>query len=51
MTSFGRSKYTVNEREYIVEIKSVNHKYSDIAIKITKNISYLEELVRKTTLN
>ena len=30
MTGFGRSKLEENSREYIVEIKSVNHKYSDI---------------------
>ena len=32
MTGFGRSKLEENSREYIVEIKSVNHKYSDILI-------------------
>ena len=34
-------------REYQVEIKTVNHKYIDINIKMPRIISYLEEDVRK----
>lgn len=47
MTGFGRGKYEKDLREYIVEIKSVNHKYNDIAIKMPRNITYLEEKVKK----
>ena len=47
MTGFGRSKLEVNSREYIVEIKSVNHKYSDISIKMPRAISCYEEKVKK----
>ncbi len=47
MTGFGRGKYENDSREYIVEIKSVNHKYSDITIKMPRNITYLEEKVKK----
>ena len=50
MTSFGTSKYVLDNREYVIEIKSVNHKYSDISIKLNKNISFLEESIRKTVL-
>ena len=32
MTGYGRSTLEQNERYYTVEIKSVNHKYSDITI-------------------
>ena len=41
MTGYGRAKLEKEEREYIIEIKSVNHKYSDITIKLPRNISYL----------
>ena len=51
MTGYGRAKLEREEREYIIEIKSVNHKYSDINIKIPKNISFLEDKVRKTILS
>lgn len=47
MTGFGRGKYENEGREYTVEIKSVNHKYSDISVKLPRQISYLEENVRK----
>lgn len=47
MTGFGRGKYEKDLREYIVEIKSVNHKYNDVTIKMPRNITYLEEKVKK----
>ncbi len=47
MTGFGRGKYENEGREYTVEIKSVNHKYSDVTIKMPRHISFLEENVRK----
>lgn len=47
MTGFGRGKYENDSREYIVEIKSVNHKYSDVTIKMPRSITYLEESVKK----
>lgn len=49
MTGFGRGRYENNSREYIVEIKSVNHKYSDITVKMPRNIAYLEEKIKKKT--
>jgi len=47
MTGYGRSKYEVDSREYVVEIKSVNNRYSDISIKMPRSISFLEENVKK----
>ena len=47
MTGFGRAKEVINGREYNIEIKSVNHRYNDINIKLPRNISYLEEHIRK----
>ena len=51
MTGFGRSKYETEGREYLVEIKSVNNRYSDINIKLPRSISFLEEKVKKTITN
>ena len=48
MTGFGRSKLEIEGKEYTVEIKSVNHKYTDISIKLPRQISYLEDKIRKT---
>ena len=50
MTGFGRAVYENEGREYIIEIKSVNHKYNDVTIKIPRSISYLEEKVRAEVL-
>lgn len=47
MTGYGRSIYESEKRRFTVEIKSVNHKYNDISIRMSKNISYLENIVRK----
>ena len=51
MTGFGRSKYENEGREYLVEMKSVNNRYSDINIKLPRNISFLEEKIKKHVAN
>ena len=48
MTGFGRAKYENEGRTYTVEIKSVNHKYSDINIKLPRFLNYMEDKIRKT---
>ena len=47
MKGYGKSSLAINSREYQVEMKTVNHKYVDINIKMPKVISYLEEDIRK----
>lgn len=47
MTGFGRAKQELNNRIYQIDIKSVNHKYSDISIKLPRTFSYLEDKIRK----
>lgn len=51
MTGYGRGKYECDSREYTIEIKSVNNRYSDISIKMPRNISFLEDTVRKLISN
>ena len=51
MTGFGRAKYENEGRTYTVEIKSVNHKYSDINIKLPRFLNYMEDTIRKTISN
>lgn len=46
MTGFGRAKYDVEGRQYVVEIKSVNNRYCDISVKLPRAISYLEENIK-----
>ena len=47
MTGYGRAKYEKEGREYQVEIKSVNHKYIDLNVKIPYQLSFLEENIKK----
>jgi len=47
MTGYGRGKYQTENREYIVEIKSVNHKYCDINVRIPYALNYLEDNIKK----
>ena len=47
MTGYGKSNKIYDLKEYEVEIKSVNHRYLDISVKMPKILSYLEEDVKK----
>ena len=47
MTGFGRGKYENEGRTYTVEIKSVNHKYSDISVKLPRFLNSIEDRIRK----
>ncbi|MCX7923217.1 MAG: YicC family protein [Clostridia bacterium] len=47
MTGFGRGESQGDGKEFVVEIKTVNHRYSDIFIKIPRPISFLEDKVRE----
>ena len=46
MTGFGRSEYSDGKRNIIVEIKSVNHRYSDISVKMPRRYSFAEEKIK-----
>lgn len=47
MTGYGKESLIIDSREYQVEIKSVNHRYLDISIKLPRSLSYLEEKMKK----
>lgn len=46
MTGFGRSEYTDGKRNITVEIKSVNHRYSDISVKMPRRYGFAEDKVK-----
>ncbi len=46
MTGYGRKKAENDQREVAVEIKSVNHRYLDLNIKVPRIYSFLEEAVK-----
>ena len=47
MTGYGKSTLEINSRKYQVEIKSLNHRYLDISIRMPKQLSYLEETIKQ----
>ena len=47
MTGYGKAEKVVEDRNYQIEIKGVNHRYLDISVKIPKQLSYLEEVIKK----
>jgi len=46
MTGFGRGEYSDGRRNIIVEIKAVNHRYSDIAVKMPRRYSFTEDRIK-----
>ena len=46
MTGYGRGETSGEGRKWIVELKSVNHRFLDIAIKMPRNMTLLEERIR-----
>lgn len=47
MTGFGRANLESDGRNYIIEIKTVNNKFSDISVKSPKRLSFMEDKIRK----
>ncbi|NJD04193.1 MAG: YicC family protein [Ruminiclostridium sp.] len=46
MTGFGRGDCQEDGKEFQVEIKTVNHRYSGVFVKLPRQIGFLEEKVR-----
>lgn len=46
MTGFGRYEYADESRKITVEVKSVNHRYLDVNIKMPKKLNFFESAIR-----
>lgn len=46
MTGFGRNEVSEEKRKITVEIKSVNHRYLDVNIKMPKKLGFFEAAIR-----
>ncbi|MDE6749834.1 MAG: YicC family protein [Lachnospiraceae bacterium] len=51
MTGFGRYEIAEEERKITVEMKSVNHRYLDVSIKMPKKLSFFETAIRSELKN
>lgn len=47
MTGFGRGKCQIDGYDMLVEIKTVNHRYCDIYIKMPRHLNFMEEKIRE----
>lgn len=46
MTGFGRSEVSSGSRKFTVEMKTVNHRYLDVNIKMPKKLNFFEASIR-----
>lgn len=46
MTGFGRGEYTDEKRSIVAEIKSVNHRYCEISVKMPRRYQFAEEKIK-----
>ena len=46
MTGFGRCELSEGERKVTVEIKTVNHRYLDVAMKMPKKLNFFDSAIR-----
>ncbi|MGI6150728.1 MAG: YicC/YloC family endoribonuclease [Christensenellales bacterium] len=47
MTGFGRAVSSRDGRELTVELKSVNHRFLDISVRLPRSVSFVEDAIRK----
>lgn len=48
MTGFGRATFEDDSRSFTVEIKTINHRYCDINLKMPKSLISVEDKIRST---
>ncbi len=46
MTGFGRCEYQQDSRKFTVELKSVNHRYLDVNIRMPKKLNFFDSAIR-----
>lgn len=51
MTGFGRCEVSEGSRKFTVEIKSVNHRYLDVTVKMPKKLNFFETSIRSELKN
>ena len=47
MTGYGRGEHIAEDRKFVVEMKSVNHRYNDMTIKLPRSLASLEDKIKK----
>ena len=47
MTGYGRAFNQADGRQMTVEVKSVNHRFLDLAFRMPRNLAFLEDAARR----
>ena len=47
MTGYGRKQHSADGREITLEIKTVNHRFLDVSVRLPRALSFAEDAVRK----
>ncbi len=48
MTGYGKGAAQCDGRELTVELKSVNHRYLDIGMRLPRHLAFLEDVIRRS---
>ena len=51
MTGFGRGEFKDDNYHFLIECKTINHKYCDINVRLPRKISFLEDKIRNYVKN
>ena len=51
MTGYGRYEHMDENRKIVIDIRSVNHRYADVSVKVPRSYGYLEDKIREAVLS
>lgn len=51
MTGYGRYEQIDEKRKIVIDIRSVNHRYSDVTVKLPRAYGYLEDKIREYVMS
>lgn len=47
MTGYGRCEQIDENRKIVIDMRSVNHRYADVSVKVPRSYGYLEDKIRE----
>ncbi len=50
MTGYGRCEHIDESKKIVIDIRSVNHRYCDVSVKVPRSYAYLEDKIREYVL-
>ncbi len=51
MTGYGRCEHIDESKKIVIDIRSVNHRYCDVSVKVPRSYAYLEDKIREYVLS